>query len=311
MKLFKTEYLPSKKKIFFNTQKYYKNIIKEIPKPKPEIIPHFFLKKKTYRFNVEKYIEKNCLNSGRWSLKEHLKFLEVLDKYGADWKIANSLIANRTGIQIRTHANKFFKKLKKFKDEDLGIDFTSDSIKNIKDMINHIKKVNSDYSVYNIFLINSQNNPTEKKKSNETEETQDKESKDDDIDNDIIELEKDNDVNKEKDKDVNIVNNRDNEKSNSQIKEVMVNPKENNDNINNNTIQNNNKTKSCFNPININNNIDKENQFYDYLNYSIFTNIIDIFNVLNSDILSIYLNNLRNCYILDIKHNNSITDNDS
>ena len=167
IKLFKTEFFPSQKKIVFNTQKFYKNIMpgipKPIPKPLPEKIPEFFLKKKTYRFNVEKYIEKNCLKTGRWSPKEHLAFLDILDKYGADWKKANALIGNRTSIQIRTHANKFFKKLKRYKDEDLGIDFTSNSIKNLNDMIKHIKNVNRDYSVYNIFLINSEKNPFEKK----------------------------------------------------------------------------------------------------------------------------------------------------
>ena len=303
IKLFKTEFFPSQKKIVFNTQKFYKNIMpgipKPIPKPLPEKIPEFFLKKKTYRFNVEKYIEKNCLKTGRWSPKEHLAFLDILDKYGADWKKANALIGNRTSIQIRTHANKFFKKLKRYKDEDLGIDFTSNSIKNLNDMIKHIKNVNRDYSVYNIFLINSEKNPFEKKKSNETEETQDKESKDD-INNDNENIESD------KDKKNNKGNNTDIEKENNSTKEISVNPKENINKINN-------KPRSCFNPININsnnndNNKEKENKFYDYLNHAIFTNVLNIISLKKSDILRNYLQNLRNCLILDIKYNNLTTD---
>ena len=184
-KLFKTKYLPNHKMNMFKTQKYYINIKKEIPKPTLDKIPNFLLKKKTYRFNVEKYTEKDSLKTGRWSFKEHIFFLEILDKFGANWKKANALIPNRTGVQIRTHANKFFKKLKKIKQEDLGIDFTSDSIKNLNDMIDHIKSVNSELSVFKIFLINSQNCDTNKKiNSEDNEETKDKESKDD---NDIIE----------------------------------------------------------------------------------------------------------------------------
>ena len=41
--------------------------------------------------------------------------------------------------------------MKTCKDDSLGIDFTLDSIKNVKDMINQIKLVNPNYSVANIF----------------------------------------------------------------------------------------------------------------------------------------------------------------
>ena len=61
-------------------------------------------------------------------------------------------INTRTLPQIRSHAQKFFKRLKRCKNEKLGIDFTSNSIRSIKDMINHIKSVNSNYDINNIFL---------------------------------------------------------------------------------------------------------------------------------------------------------------
>ena len=324
-KLFKTKYLPNHKMNMFKTQKYYINIKKEIPKPTLDKIPNFLLKKKTYRFNVEKYTEKDSLKTGRWSFKEHIFFLEILDKFGANWKKANALIPNRTGVQIRTHANKFFKKLKKIKQEDLGIDFTSDSIKNLNDMIDHIKSVNSELSVFKIFLINSQSTDTNKKiNSEDNEETKDKESKDD---NDIIEDGKN--KNNDKNQDVNIVNNNnsDNEKDNNSTKEISVKNQESKDiinetkinninkiSVNTNHIQINHEQKSNINSFknntNFNNNLD--NYFYDYFNYGIFSNVFNIIKIRNNEYLNYYLLNLKNCSFLDIKKNDSnIGDDDS
>ena len=52
---------------------------------------------------------------------------------------------------MRSHAQKFFYKMKGCKDECLGIDFTSNSIRNIRDMINQIINRNSNYNIINVF----------------------------------------------------------------------------------------------------------------------------------------------------------------
>jgi len=216
MKLFKTEKkvihfntytIPKEKetKILFNTQKYILDNNQKKDSPQKS-----FLNKKINKFKVQKYIE-FCQIRGRWSTKEHILFLEALDKYGPNWKKITDLIPNRTGIQIRTHANKFYKKLKKYKDEELGIDFTSDSIQSFKDMIDHIKSINNNFSVYQIFLSNSQV-PISKKTSKKTEETDNEEG------NDIIDIDED----KEKDADYNI-----------NKKEINLFRKKNNNNIKN------------------------------------------------------------------------------
>jgi SHAQKYF class myb-like DNA-binding protein len=119
------------------------------------------LNKKIHRFNIY-YFDKYLTNeidhsiSGRWTLKEHLQFLEGLDKYGIKWKKINPLIKTRTVAQIRSHAQKFFLRLKRVKDEQLGIDFTLNNIDNIKEMINHIKSVNSDYDIVKVLLYLSE-----------------------------------------------------------------------------------------------------------------------------------------------------------
>ena len=89
-------------------------------------------------------------------MKEHLQFLEGLEKYGIKWKKVNTLIKTRTTTQIRSHAQKFFLRLKRVKDEQLGIDFTTNNIDNIKEMINHIKSVNSDYDIVKVLLYLSE-----------------------------------------------------------------------------------------------------------------------------------------------------------
>ena len=63
------------------------------------------------------------------------------------------LIKSRTLIQIRSHAQKFFIKLKSYKNGQLGINFTSDSVKSIKDMINQIKSINKNLNIKNLFLF--------------------------------------------------------------------------------------------------------------------------------------------------------------
>ena len=41
---------------------------------------------------------------------------------------------------MRSHAQKFYLKLKTFKDEELGLDFTSSNVKNLEDIINIVKQ---------------------------------------------------------------------------------------------------------------------------------------------------------------------------
>ena len=132
------------------------------------------LKKKTLRFettkkNVKK-IKQNEQNAkeGRWTFEEHCHFLEAISKYGSNWKkIEEAMITKaRTRLQINSHFQKFFKKLKTCKDTKLGIDFTSKSIVNLEDMIQHIKTVNANYNIVEIFLYFSKDMRFNKKSKN-------------------------------------------------------------------------------------------------------------------------------------------------
>ena len=90
--------------------------------------------------------------NGHWSWEEHKRFVEAIVKYGIQWEKIKYAVKTRTDIQIRSHAQKFYKKLKKYKNEQLGIDFTSNTIHNIKDMIAHVRSLNDNYDLVKIFL---------------------------------------------------------------------------------------------------------------------------------------------------------------
>eukprot|EP00579_Thalassiosira_antarctica_P008621 CAMPEP_0201884900 /NCGR_PEP_ID=MMETSP0902-20130614/17612_1 /ASSEMBLY_ACC=CAM_ASM_000551 /TAXON_ID=420261 /ORGANISM="Thalassiosira antarctica, Strain CCMP982" /LENGTH=1000 /DNA_ID=CAMNT_0048413915 /DNA_START=188 /DNA_END=3190 /DNA_ORIENTATION=- len=52
-------------------------------------------------------------NTGRWTAEEHRLFLQGLEQHGKGWKKIATLIQSRTVVQIRTHAQKYFQKLAK------------------------------------------------------------------------------------------------------------------------------------------------------------------------------------------------------
>ena len=131
MKIFKTE-----KKIHFIT-KHIDESINNVTstKPKSQIFnvnpnSNHLLGKKINVFKFRKFVttyemENKDLKIGRWTLKEHIQFLKAIDKFGIKWEKIKAFITTRTPEQIRSHAQKFYNKLKKYKDEELGIDFTN------------------------------------------------------------------------------------------------------------------------------------------------------------------------------------------
>lgn len=58
--------------------------------------------------------EDNCSgNNGRWATNEHLRFLGGCLQYGNNWKKVETYVRTRTSTQIRSHAQKYLKKLEK------------------------------------------------------------------------------------------------------------------------------------------------------------------------------------------------------
>ena len=144
-------------------------ISKKTIKPEQKENPVKFIVKKNLLFNIQntsKSSNKKDSIEGKWSKEEHDNFLKGLEIYGTNWKQFNNLIKFRTLSQVRSHAQKFYIKMKSCKNENLGINFTLNSIRNINDMVNQIKITNKNYDVVNIFkcLENEYNSLKKNKK---------------------------------------------------------------------------------------------------------------------------------------------------
>ena len=283
MKVFKTERI-----IYFNAKymiktrnnkektntnnSYYFQTIQENKERKEIITPKSLKPKKYNLFKVENYDdyfenEFKCSKIGRWTLKEHIRYLQAIDRYGLNWKKIKKVIKTRTSNQIRSHSQKFYKKIKQCKDEDLGIDFTLDSIHNMKDVINYIRSVNDEFDVVNVLLYISEKCYTKNKTSNK-----------------LVEIEKELNINNlfnDNVENVNIKNsmNDDEKEENKEINEEMI--------IKGLT-RNNQVLMSNMNFIN--NYL--EILMFNYLNNAIITNIIS--NINNNTFLCNNLQNLNN-----------------
>ena len=73
--------------------------------------------------------------TGRWNFDEHQRFVEAIIKYGNDWKEVQKCVRTRSSTQARSHAQKFFVKIKKAKILKFNIDLTKNSIKMLHDIM--------------------------------------------------------------------------------------------------------------------------------------------------------------------------------
>ena len=48
-------------------------------------------------------------NTGRWTKTEHERFLRGLRQFGKNWEVISGLLKTRSILQIRTHAQKYFR----------------------------------------------------------------------------------------------------------------------------------------------------------------------------------------------------------
>ena len=223
--------------------------------------------------------KKEYLNTGRWSYKEHIKFIEAIAEYGKNWKDVQKYVGSRSSAQARSHAQKFFLKLKAIKNPKFDFDFSSNNIKSLLDIIEIIKKNKEYYIRGKEYIINtlitlsesisSENNDdlcksinNLKKELNENNElilSNNKELK-----FDIINTHNDNSK-KGKFKNKKCLSNKDKENKNIKSKnEIKKNGDENKKKIINDSIISNDMNNDMINNSIVNNNINDSNS----LNYS-------------------------------------------
>jgi len=90
-------------------------------------------------------------NCGRWQPEEHERFIEAIMKFGNEWKQVQKYVGTRSSTQARSHAQKFFVKIKRANILDFNIDLSKNSIKNLHEMANNL---NSDQYVNAIKALN-------------------------------------------------------------------------------------------------------------------------------------------------------------
>ena len=94
-------------------------------------------------------------STGRWTPEEHRLFLEGIMLYGKDWKRMQPLIKTRTLVQIRTHAQKVFKKIgiKRLNEITTGILPTESSIASESYVAYKRQRVDEDVRLISIFYF--------------------------------------------------------------------------------------------------------------------------------------------------------------
>ena len=112
--------------------------------------------KKLKNYNNNNLVENIDVNEGRWNNEENYRFLKAIYNYGNDWKEVKRYIGTRTTNQVRSHAQKFIMKLKTFKDSEIGIDFTLKEIKKPSDIVDVIKKSEINNKNDNLLLLLNQ-----------------------------------------------------------------------------------------------------------------------------------------------------------
>ena len=111
-------------------------------------LSHAFLQKTKFKVicknnKATKDLANSLGSYGLWDKSEHNKLIEALYLYNCAWRKIESYLKNRTYKQIRSHVQKFNLRLKSFKDEELGLDFTSPHVNNLKDIIKIIREKES------------------------------------------------------------------------------------------------------------------------------------------------------------------------
>jgi len=122
-------------------------LLEEIFPKKEE--PNLLYSKKKYKlFKTEERKEE-----GKWSKEEHIKFIKAYINFGNNYSLIEKYIGSRSRIQIISHAQKFFKKLKKIKNNDF--DFSDDNIKKLSDIFQLIEAKNKNNIDKNEYIVNT------------------------------------------------------------------------------------------------------------------------------------------------------------
>jgi SHAQKYF class myb-like DNA-binding protein len=90
---------------------------------------------KELKIKHKKMNREGNFNCGRWTQEEHVRFIEAIMKYGNEWKQVQKHVGTRSSTQARSHAQKFFVKIKKSNALDLeSMNLSKNSIKTLHEL---------------------------------------------------------------------------------------------------------------------------------------------------------------------------------
>ena len=106
--------------------------------------------------------DNNNIINGRWSQEEHLSFIKGCLLFGNNWKEVQNYIQTRSCSQIRSHSQKYFKKLKKkYENKNIKEKINQEEINKIA---NKNKLNNKDMEIAEIYILSLFNGTKEKPK---------------------------------------------------------------------------------------------------------------------------------------------------
>ena len=193
-----------KQKIFFklfhvSLPNQEKENEKKNQKPKKEII---IKKRLKFNYKQRQMLNKKGMNknyvAGRWLIDEHQRFIDGVIKYGNNWRQVQKYVGTRSGTQTRSHAQKFFEKLKRskiFKTEKY--DFSRNSLKLLHDIMANLSEKEYEQTLKKLHSLTYR---VDIKSDNEDSELNENEEKNEDVilfDNMNNSYYKENDVNDE------------------------------------------------------------------------------------------------------------------
>ena len=149
--IFNVKKISRKKKRLFLPHKYLfsdKNTNQDIKDicPKKELF-------QIYKYTYWDDCNKNN-NGGRWSYEEHIRFIESFVNYGKKWKTIQKHIGTRSAEQIRSHAQKFFLRLKELITNKFCFNLSEHNINSLLDLINLIGMSNEANKNRKEYIIN-------------------------------------------------------------------------------------------------------------------------------------------------------------
>ncbi len=142
-----------------------KDPTKKIKKPKNDkklLNPGIKMKKKLKDKKTGEF------KNGRWTQEEHKRFIDSILKFGNDWRKVEKYIGTRSSTQARSHAQKFFEKMKIANLIDEVIDLgNKTSIKSFHETLKYMEKNNYLSQVEDLNGL-----PFERKKSSKSTKNQ-------------------------------------------------------------------------------------------------------------------------------------------